>query len=267
MNQQLIVRQLVSQELQRYQRLYDKMQKSFHQLPKGSLTDRDGRLIRCIREQGKQYAITVKEEDSIVSEIKQRQYIKKALPILKQKIETCKTFLSKDSLYDPNQIEKELSKIYCGIQEMDVFLEGDISVERWENEKYKTNSMAFQEAHYTSKGVQCRSKSEALIGIRLEERGLLYRYDSKIKLGNKTVCPDFTILLPQRRKIVYWEHFGMLHDTNYAINTLEKLELYGEHKIFIGDSLFITIETKNQPLNMKIIDKVIDKIMLSDSRQ
>lgn len=267
MDKQLIVTKLVSQELQRCQKLHDKMQRAYYRLPKGSLTCRDGRLIHCVREQGKQYAITVKENDSIVTEIKYRQYIKKALPILKQKIETYKKFLSHDLLYDPKQIEQELSKPYHGLQQLDVFLEEDINVDRWKKEKYKKNSMAFREAHYTSKGVQCRSKSEALIGIRLEERGILYRYDSKIKLGNKTVCPDFKILLPKRRKIVYWEHFGMLHDTNYTVNAFEKLDLYGMHQIFLGDNLFITSETKANPLNMKMIDEVIDRILLMDSIQ
>ena len=67
------------------------------------------------------------------------------------------------------------------------------------------------------------------------------------------IHPDFTILHVPARKTLFLEHFGMMDDPEYANAAVSRIHLYIRHGILPGDSLIMTFETKNSPLNMKLL--------------
>lgn len=57
-----------------------------------------------------------------------------------------------------------------------------------------------------------------------------------------------------RRNIIkemYWEHLGMMDDSNYVENALQKIALYEQNGIFPGKNLILTYETGKNPINQK----------------
>ena len=107
--------------------------------------------------------------------------------------------------------------------------------------------------YYTVKGERVRSKSEVLIANTLTEIGIPYHYEKPLLLGSKIIHPDFSILWVKARKTLYLEHLGMMDDPEYAESAVSRINLYMQNQIFPGDQLLLTFETRNYPLNTRIL--------------
>ena len=60
-----------------------------------------------------------------------------------------------------------------------------------------------------------RSKSEVIIANLLHERGIPFRYELPLSAPDGTLrLPDFTIAV--RGRTYYWEHLGLLDQSQYA---------------------------------------------------
>ena len=78
-----------------------------------------------------------------------------------------------------------------------------------------------------------------------------------------TLHPDFLCLNPGTRSEFYWEHFGLMDDSAYSNNAAGKLRLYTENGIIAGRNLIITMETQNEPLTTRLVEKMI-KVLLTN---
>ena len=131
------------------------------------------------------------------------------------------------------------------------------------NKNYYT--LGFEEwdpEHYSLLGRKTRSKSEADICNCLDKADVPYRYEERIVLDGREYYPDFTCLNKRTRTQYYWEHFGRPTDPSYAERMVSKLNIYREHDIYPGKNLIMTFETGEQPLNVRIINDVIEKYLL-----
>jgi len=89
----------------------------------------------------------------------------------------------------------------------------------------------------------------------------VYRYENALILKNgKVVYPDFTVLLPEEKRLVIIEHFGRMDDPQYAMRNMRKLQEYAENGFIPGRDVFFTMETKAQPLTSTQIKAVLRKI-------
>lgn len=264
MDKQLWIHQLIRKDLLRCEALYDKLSTQYASLPKGAIVNRNGDYCRFVRENGIQFLVPLRNDDALLKELKRRRYIKEGLSKLKTRITACKSFLKHEEFYDPKKTERALPEQYHGLADLDVFLENDVNQDDWIAEKYSFNSMYVDDFHLTSNGLKTRSKSEAIIGTRLEENNMIFRYEPELILGRRRVYPDFAILLPNRRRVVYWEHLGMLDDANYVLSNMHKLNEYVQHGIYLGINLIITYETKMHPLTIRDVDQKIGLLLRMD---
>lgn len=82
--------------------------------------------------------------------------------------------------------------------------------------------------HEAITGDMVRSKSEVIIANLLHERGIPFMYEKPLIAKDGTMyLPDFTVTF--RGEEYYWEHVGMLDDTNYAKGWEEKKSWYDRH--------------------------------------
>ncbi|MBE5862856.1 MAG: hypothetical protein E7295_08400 [Lachnospiraceae bacterium] len=89
------------------------------------------------------------------------------------------------------------------------------------------------------------------------------KYEPEVLLtGHKAVYPDFACLNVRKRKTIYWEHLGLLNADDYALKNYMKLESYEKNGIFLGDSLIISMETPEMPLDIALIRKKIEKFLI-----
>lgn len=132
--------------------------------------------------------------------------------------------------------------------------------EEWMNDIYETNEM--HPENLVVKGItgkMLRSKSEAMIEQALFYANIPYRYECKLELDNKILYPDFTMLHPETKEKYYWEHMGMMDNPEYVQHACKKVEIYCSAGIYPGQNLILTYETKDNPLGMGQITRVLEE--------
>ncbi len=135
---------------------------------------------------------------------------------------------------------------------------------KWRDENIGGLNPFPEEGEYvTLKGERVRSKSEKILADLFEKHEIPYIYEPQIKIDSeKKLYPDFALLNVRTRKTVYWEHFGLISDGEYAKNALSKLNLYEQVGVEVGNNLIITMESGKSPLNIKLIMEKIRRHLL-----
>lgn len=129
----------------------------------------------------------------------------------------------------------------------------------WQAVEYEHKSFAEDmPEHFTNRGERVRSKSEVLIANMLDQAGIPYRYECPVVLSGITFFPDFTALRTSDRQIYYWEHLGMMDDPEYCCDNLQKIRIYERNGIIPGVNLICTMETIQMPLNVTVINRMIE---------
>ena len=146
-------------------------------------------------------------------------------------------------------------------------------IAQWQKITWQGKPFAEDAIKYFTVREECvRSKSEVLIADALLRHGVAYRYEYPLKLrcgkqtGHRgteiTVYPDFLCLNVRTREEFFWEHFGMMDDADYAGKATAKMNLYAENGVFPGRNLIITMETQNEPLNTRTVEKLIKEFLI-----
>ena len=120
-----------------------------------------------------------------------------------------------------------------------------------------------ENAIITEKGEQVRSKSEKIIADKLFMKGIPYVYEQPLYLkGYGYVMPDFKILNVKTRKEFFLEHFGMMDEVEYVRKALRKLETFEKNDIYPGEKLLMTFETSDSPINIKLLDEMVNRYLI-----
>lgn len=153
-------------------------------------------------------------------------------------------------LSEPSEYQRLLAPQFTSFSD-------DISY--WLKSPYEQNSSYPERLIYkSSSGHLLRSKSEMLIDMLLYQHQIPFRYECALTLDDVVLYPDFTIRHPQTGKYIYWEHFGLMNQPEYAARTFYKMRLYTEHGIVPGIHLITTYETPEHPLSTEMVEKIIE---------
>lgn len=131
------------------------------------------------------------------------------------------------------------------------------------NKKYVSSEINL----ISQNGEHVRSKSELIIADRLKAAGIEYYYEDPVILSEDSSIncfywhPDFKVLNKRTGKQYYWEHFGMLDNTDYCKSCQEKIEIYSQYGYYPGDNLIITTESSTHSLNLNYVDRIIAKYL------
>ena len=96
--------------------------------------------------------------------------------------------------------------------------------------------------YLTNSGIRVRSKSERIIADTLYQYGVTFSYEAAIALGSVAWSPDFTVYKPFDGKVFIWEHFGLMDDDEYRLNTNKKLAFYAKYDFLPFKNLICTYE-------------------------
>ena len=150
----------------------------------------------------------------------------------------------------PNEIKQYITP---------VDLDDDDFATRWLAEPYEGKSIMDNVPFFeTTNHERVRSKSELNIANMLAKFKIPYKYECPLRLRDGTIIyPDFTVLDTKHRKVIYWEHRGMMDDREYAKHSVARIKNYMGSGIMLGDNLIITEETASSPLGTNEIKAVI----------
>ena len=216
---------------------------------------------------GKYISATHKE---LAAQLARKDYDNKIVAATKIEAKLLSAFLRAYTKLVKNHMfaEEVYSKLHKNRQVLvePVRLSDEEFTSRWQAITYKKDFAPENNNYLTVKGEAVRSKSEILIADTLNRMNIPYHYEFPIKLlsedGRKiTVHPDFLCLNPRTRKEYIWEHFGRMDDIEYITNTVRKLNLYARNGILPGKNLITTHETAEQPLNTKLIKKIVEEFL------
>ncbi|MDI9493466.1 MAG: hypothetical protein QM289_03080 [Bacillota bacterium] len=210
-----------------------------------------------------------KSQEHLVEALARRKFIEKSLRLLEKNIKILKALLNEYTTYDPEAIILELPKPYKGTNCSTAFglLEAR-NPSKWASEPYEKNPINPEGLTCRSEyGLSVRSKSESIIASQLERYNIPFRYEALLQLEGQIYYPDFTILNPQDNQVIYWEHFGMVDDPEYARQMDNKLTEYRKRGILQGKNLITTYETRAHPLSAQNVRRIIKAFLLPDGNQ
>lgn len=202
-----------------------------------------------------------KRERGIAERIAQRDYDEKLIRNAEERIKAITTFIKK---YDATSIQKIYAKTSPYRQELitNPVLPDEEYIKQWQAVEYESKAFADDAPEIiTERGERVRSKSEKIIADKLYTMGIPYRYECPLILsGNVKLYPDFTILKMPERKEIYLEHLGMMDDENYIRTAMYKLSTYEKNNIYLGVNLFVSHETRKNPLNTRTLDGLLKNL-------
>lgn len=203
-----------------------------------------------------------KSEYEMVQKVLQLGYDEEVLKALRDKKHILERFLAK---YKPDSLETMYTGLSDGRKAMIKTIRptDEEFIEEW----YKSfivdeNSYPKETSYRTDRGESVRSKSEKIIADILYKYRIPYVYEPKFKLNNgKYLFPDFALLDLKARKTIYWEHFGLASDGEYASKAMTKLGVYENEGFVIGRDLLFSVESSETPLNIKVIERKVRAIL------
>ena len=111
--------------------------------------------------------------------------------------------------------------------------------------------------HRTARGELVRSKSEVAIANALYYHHIDYEYEPELKLEDKIKRPDFKVEDYDTGVVWYWEHCGMMTDTQYRKRWEDKKKFYEKNGIVEGKNLIVTYDDENGGIDTELIEKII----------
>lgn len=138
----------------------------------------------------------------------------------------------------------------------------DRYVEKWINRYYPTMGVPEGVGFYTAGGDHVRSKSEVIIADMLKRYGVPYHYEPTLNFDSQCKSPDFLILNTRNRKEYLWEHLGMMDNSDYCSEAIEKISFYSTYGYYTGENLIITMECSKHPIDTRYAESLIKKYLI-----
>lgn len=190
---------------------------------------------------------------------------KKFLELQLSKLENAKRMYEYFLDYD-NQTEQSLKELYQNTKLMNLLQSNtdiDANILLWQTADYNRNPNHPEHLSFKCpSGNLVRSKSEVFIDMVLNQHSIPYRYECELIIDGNKCYPDFTFINPITNKIYYWEHLGIMNNTEYAKSAFYKLRQYYRNGIIPGDNLILTFESKDNPFSASDAEAALAQIKL-----
>ena len=204
-----------------------------------------------------------KEDADLIKELVDKDYYRRLDRAIREEISAIRSYMKKCPAIFAEDVYSSLPKHRRMMA--DPLIETDERVlERWKNTSYVGKTIAEDVPELlTKQGERVRSKSEMIFANMMADRDFPYKYECPLKLkGLGTIYPDFTIFDVRNRREIYWEHFGMMDNPDYARKAVNKIRYYNLSGLYLGDRLIVTFETEDRPIDIRQVNGILD-FMLS----
>ena len=242
-------------------RTIDRLDEKIDSLPEGSIrVKHKAGTFHYLYYQGDKTIKYLRKNDSeTIKNLIQKKYLKLVQKAAKQEVKALSKAIE---LYPKTRMERVYEELPSELKEhaLPIIPDDDQFAAKWQAEPFKPKPFRKDAPKlYTLKGERVRSKSEVIIADRLFAKGIPYKYECPLRVGNGIIHPDFTILRMSDRKVVYYEHCGKMGDHGYVSDMLDRVDLYAHENIYVGDRLFLTFESEDHPFDLSYLDDFIEK--------
>ncbi len=244
-----------------------KIQSEINSLPKGKLQHQhNGNYHKWYCSDGKSRFYIPQNNKQLIERLALKNYLNELSIDLSNEALALSNYLDFHDTYQSN-VEKLLNSNPQYQDYLSSYLNTTSNeLSQWSNEAYDKNKAHPEHLiHKTNCGFYVRSKSEAIITMLLHNNQIPFRYECALSLNGITLYPDFTIRHPKTSILYYWEHFGKMDDPHYIKNASSKLDLYISNGIFPSVNLITTYETSTAPLDIELVENLINGYFLSST--
>lgn len=205
-----------------------------------------------------------RESQGLILKMLRNKYGEESLKVLKNNQLLLEYFIANYQEFDPVHILEGLPKSYQYAQDF-CKDKGLFQIPESGKERFRGSEKTSSEndlIHSTSFGLKTRSKGEAMIGETLfHYTTLRFFYEKKLTLLNEfgqpvDVYPDFTIIHPLEG-LFFWEHKGMMSDSEYVKRDQWKMDLYFRNGIYVPKNLIVTCDSPKGGTDMNSIAKLV----------
>ena len=212
----------------------------------------------------KLFYVSKKNSDQI-TKLANKYYIDKTLPALKANLHAAEKFMA---IHSGSEERDVFNSMPSDLQMLNsnLFLYKPQFIEAWLHRPYVRNPYKSEDLIFdTARGDKVRSKSEVILSNSFFKYGLIYlvEFPLKLKHSNKTIYPDFTILNTNTLEVIYWEHFGMMDNPEYATAAVKRIQLLQDEGLVLGKNLICTFETSTTPLSSSLVESYIKEFFLN----
>lgn len=212
------------------------------------------------KEDKKRVYVRVSERETVKKAL-QKEYDYKVNEKLHEMRKRLLSFLKGYNVSEINKIYESMGEVKKKLVKPIVCSDEEFVANWLREHKSDENYMVDGRIYKTEAGEMVRSKSEKILADLFYKNGIPYVYEMNLKLRDGSICvPDFTLLKIKERKTVYWEHFGIADDPNYAVKTLNKLYKYENNGIVLGRELIISFESARMAFDISQIQAKINKV-------
>ena len=255
------VRNVLSERYDLITRTIENIEKKLKVLPEGWINVRhqNGTAYYYHAKANFKERFLTKKDQELINQLLQKRYLKDVLKAAKNELAALSKMLNLYPADLPEEMfEKLPEELRTGVEP--VILGNEQDAREWMEEPYVGKPFKDDAPVYkTIKGERVRSKSEVMIADRLFFRGVPYKYECPIMIDGRVIHPDFSMKRMSDNKIIYHEHCGKMDDPEYYSDLVERLNLYNLAGIMQGDRLTLSFETSDKPLDIRVIDRLIDE--------
>ena len=208
----------------------------------------------------KERRIGIKRNPELLSAMVRKKYVTEAISILEKDISAAEELLRLYIPVDENSVMEGFLRKFPDLS--GGIYHGTMDLQEW-SEAYREENDFYAECltSTAADGTLRRSKGELFIGAKLDQHKIPYRYEA-FAHPDLPYRPDFKILRPRDRKIIFWEHLGLVNDHGYMEANKRKLSSYEDVGIVPWDNLIITYDQSDGGINEKLIDAMIQGWLL-----
>ena len=214
------------------------------------IRNNDGKIFFREYNNGVQRGITKDKER--IYRLARKDFVNEKIKDTAKKIRALEELLKKLNAIDTESKTDKLLERYSMLDSNKLALSEDelkIYNNRFSHNPFNKDGLIYK----TEDGVRMRSKSERFIGSFLENEGLLYMYEPEIIIGGRNMYPDFVILRPDGKRVI-WEHCGLINDMDYYNKMIKRLDEYRKIGYVQHKNLICTYEEDLQNIdNLKEI--------------
>ena len=239
------------------------LEKTEIEWPQGELIcAKNGKNCKWYLKRNNRTVYLPKKERELAQKLARKKYCLLRTRELKSELAACRAYMKKaekavnfvEKKIENTEYEKLLGGWFCSVNK---------EVGEWKKESYEKNEAHLENLNIKGTGGKyLRSKSEAMIDKILNNVGVPFRYEEKLVLGDAVFYPDFTIKHPRTGKIYYWEHFGMMDNSEYVNRACQKIKIYCNCGIIPSVNLILTYETKEHPFDMDSAEQIVREYFL-----
>jgi len=231
-------------------------------MPEGRLrVSMDGKKIRlyqCINDSKGKYI--KKSEKHLAMNLANKEYYSLVINEAEKRLSGLNKLKKQISGWSWNDIKNNMHKVKQSMITNDIVSE-DQYIREWEeaDHYYKQQPCENETRYMTKKGHWVRSKTEAFIADTLYMNNIPYHYEEAFYCSDGTIYyPDFTILDVANKRVVIYEHFGLMQDPDYRMIAAMKINKYVESGLIPFETFYYSIEGGEAVVSTDFINKFIE---------